>query len=185
MGTNLLLALVPLALAVVLFRGRRARGPLWWAAALVFLVFLPNAPYVLTDVVHLGDDIRTAGSPRLAVFGLMPLYGLFMLAGMESYTLSLRLMRQYLARAGWRHREPAVTAAAHLVCALGVMVGRVARLNSWDVLHPSRFAAGVAGALAHPLLIVATAGVLALGSLSLDWVTTTCGRAIARPSPPA
>ena len=180
MGINLGLALVPLVLAVVLFRGRRGRGVLWWAGLLTFLVFLPNAPYVLTDVVHFGGDVRTAGSQRAALFGVLPLYALFILIGMESYTLSLRLLRQYLTRAGWRRRETAVIAAVHLVCAVGVVVGRVQRLNSWDVLRPARFAAGVEGAFAHPLLIAATTVAVVLGSVSLEWITGLCGRLVAR-----
>jgi uncharacterized membrane protein len=180
MGVNLGLALVPLVLAVGLFRGRRARGVLWWAGVLTFLVFLPNAPYVLTDVVHLGTDVRTAGSERAAVLGVLPLYGAFFLVGMESYTLSLRLLRQHLARAGWHHRESAVTAAVHLACAVGVVVGRSQRLNSWDVLNPSRFASGVAGAFGHPVFIIATVVAVVVGTLMLDRITVACGRLVMR-----
>ena len=180
MGINLGLALVPLVLAVGLFRGRRARGVLWWAGVLVFLAFLPNAPYVLTDVVHLHGDVRAAGSRRAAVFGVLPLYGLFILIGMESYTICVRLLRQYLTRAGWRRKETVVIVAVHLVCAVGVVVGRVQRLNTWDILRPSRFAGGVEGAFTHPLLIGATAVAVVVGSISLEWVTVTCGHLVLR-----
>src|SRR5439155_22630333 len=60
MGFNLALAAVPLVLAVVLFRGRGRRGPIWWAGVGVFAVFLPNAPYVMTDVVHFIYEVMTA-----------------------------------------------------------------------------------------------------------------------------
>jgi uncharacterized membrane protein len=182
MGINLALALVPLVLAALLFRGRRARGVLWWAGVGVFVVFLPNAPYVLTDVVHLSGDIRTAGSRRAVVLGVLPLYGLFFLIGMESYTLSLRLLRQHLVQTGWRHRETAVTAGVHVACAVGMVVGRVQRLNSWDILRPSRFAAGVVGAFNHPVLIIATVAAVVVGTIPLDRITTACGRRAARPA---
>ncbi len=58
MGWNLLLALVPLALALLLFRGRRERTALWWLGTAAFVAFLPNAPYVMTDVIHLFTDVR-------------------------------------------------------------------------------------------------------------------------------
>jgi uncharacterized membrane protein len=99
---------------------------------------------------------------------------------MESYTLCVRLLRQYLTRAGWRRKEIAVIAAVHLVCAVGVVLGRVQRLNSWDVLRPSRFLAGVEGALTHPLLIAATAVAVVVGSVSLEWITVTCGHLVVR-----
>ena len=111
---------------------------------------------------------------------MLPLYALFILIGMESYTLCVRLLRQYLARAGWRRRETALIATVHLVCAVGVVVGRVQRLNSWDVLRPSRFVTGVEGAFTHPLLIGATAVAVVVGSVSLEWITVACGHLVGR-----
>jgi uncharacterized membrane protein len=53
---NSLLALVPLALALVVFRRGARTGTFWWRAGVaIFVVMLPNAPYVLTDVIHLVD----------------------------------------------------------------------------------------------------------------------------------
>jgi uncharacterized membrane protein len=185
MGVNLGLALVPLALALALFRGRRTRGVLWWTGALAFLLFLPNAPYVLTDIIHLTGDVRAAGSRRAAVFGVLPLYGVFMLVGMESYTLCVRLLRSYLERAGLASLERVVVPAVHLICAVGVVLGRLQRLNSWDVLRPSRLAGGISGALAHPVLIVVTAAVIAVGAAALDLVTRACHRLLREPLRPS
>jgi uncharacterized membrane protein len=53
MGWNLLLAAIPVLLAWVLFRPARRRAALWWLGLAVFVAFLPNAAYVLTDAVHL------------------------------------------------------------------------------------------------------------------------------------
>jgi uncharacterized membrane protein len=108
------------------------------------------------------------------------MYGLFFLIGMESYTLSLRLLRQHLARAGWRHRETAITASVHLLCAIGVVVGRDQRLNSWDVLDPARFVAGVAGAFGHPVFIITTVVVVVVATVMLDRITAACGRLVTR-----
>ena len=59
MTWNVALALLPLLAAVVLF-GRDAahRSMLWWAGLVGLVLFLPNAPYVLTDVVHLPESLR-------------------------------------------------------------------------------------------------------------------------------
>src|SRR4051812_24343730 len=52
---NLALAAVPVFLAMALFRPGRRHGVGWWLGTALFVLFLPNAPYVLTDVVHLFD----------------------------------------------------------------------------------------------------------------------------------
>ena len=60
---NLFLAWIPFALAVAVYdqwrRGRRASGSLFALGAL-WLLFFPNAPYIVTDFVHLE---RTTDAP--------------------------------------------------------------------------------------------------------------------------
>ena len=45
---NLILASVPLALAVPVFRHRGPRRVGWWLGLGLLVLFLPNAPYVVT-----------------------------------------------------------------------------------------------------------------------------------------
>ena len=58
LGWNLFLALTPLGLSFVLFRINLKLNGLWWLGAIVFFAFLPNAPYVLTDIIHLFDKLK-------------------------------------------------------------------------------------------------------------------------------
>ncbi|HEV7888507.1 MAG TPA: DUF1361 domain-containing protein [Acidimicrobiales bacterium] len=140
MGWNLVLALVPLGLAVRLFRDRGrgprrgARGAWWWAGAVAFVLFLPNAPYVLTDVVHLYGDVRVVESDAVLSLAVLPQYALFMLVGFASYVACLVLLEGYAGRRRSRWMRPSI----HALSALGIYLGRVVRLNSWDAaLHPS------------------------------------------------
>ncbi|HEX6032281.1 MAG TPA: DUF1361 domain-containing protein, partial [Tepidiformaceae bacterium] len=57
---NLFLAWVPMALAVLLFAAHRGGAPSLFLAAPfgLWLLFLPNAPYLLTDFIHLAPDTR-------------------------------------------------------------------------------------------------------------------------------
>jgi len=103
MTWNLFLALVPLALSFWLFRQRVKPKhnhspalthkvyphPLWWLGLLVFIAFLPNAPYVLTDIIHLIHDIRRTNSIWVITLVLIPQYLLFIIAGFEAYVISL------------------------------------------------------------------------------------------------
>lgn len=125
MGWNLVLALVPLILAVVLFRGPRERTRLWWLGAVAFVAFLPNAPYVMTDVIHLFTDVRMVESDAVLSLAVLPQYVLFIGAGVASYTACLLMVE---ARVG-----PRVVLPLHAVCTVGIYLGRVVRLNSWDL----------------------------------------------------
>ncbi|MEB3294464.1 MAG: DUF1361 domain-containing protein, partial [Synechococcales bacterium] len=68
------------------------RSPLslgWWIGALVFLAFLPNAPYVLTDVIHMIRAIQQEPSMWVSAFVWVPIFLTFMVIGFESYVISL------------------------------------------------------------------------------------------------
>src|SRR5690242_9088327 len=95
---NTFLALLPLALAIVLFRPERvaARGRLWWIGVAAFVALLPNAPYVLTDVVHLIAAVRQTHSHEAVALFVLPAYAAFFFIGVESYALCLRKVRRAL-----------------------------------------------------------------------------------------
>jgi uncharacterized membrane protein len=132
MTWNLLLAGVPVVIALGLFRYRGARSAVWWVGAALFVLFLPNAPYVVTDLVHLRHDIVAAGSNRAEIAAVLPLYAVFIGAGYLAYYVSLGELARYLDRSGLGRWRSVATMMAHLACAVGVVLGRVARLNSWE-----------------------------------------------------
>jgi uncharacterized membrane protein len=124
---NLFLAWLPPTLAVLATSLRRPR-----LLAFIFgagwLLFLPNAPYLLTDLLHLG---RWGGAPfwydllMLLVFALTGL-----LLGFVSLEMMRALVHERLGRlAGWLF---ALTALA--LSSIGVTIGRFLRWNSWDAL---------------------------------------------------
>lgn len=132
MSWNLILAAIPAALAVAVFRHPGSRRAGWWAGVGLTLLFLPNAPYVVTDLVHLRHDVVLARSDLAVLCGVLPVYGLFVAAGFACYALVLSEAGRHLdARGLGRWRAPGEV-AVHLVCAVGVVLGRVARLNSWE-----------------------------------------------------
>lgn len=132
MAWNLVLAIIPAVLAVVVFRHRGPRTALWWAGAALCALFLPNAPYVVTDLVHLRDDVLLADTDVAVITAVLPTYAAFIAAGLVAYWLVVRELGSYLTGAGLgRWRGPAEV-ATHALCAAGVVLGRVARLNSWE-----------------------------------------------------
>ncbi|MEJ7584721.1 MAG: DUF1361 domain-containing protein [Acidimicrobiales bacterium] len=133
MTWNLALAASPVLLAASLFRVRH-RTRLWWLGLVAFVLVLPNAPYVLTDLIHLRADVAAAPSDLVVVFGVLPLYALFLSAGMCAYVYALGELVGYAGRSTMRIRSTSIEVGAHMVCAVGIVLGRIARLNSWDPL---------------------------------------------------
>ncbi len=145
LGWNLFLALVPLVLALWLFRKREKRGLLWWPGLFAFVAFLPNAAYTLTDVIHFIDEVRS-DEPQLlpewsVTYILMPKYAAFMFLGFQSHVISLILMGSYLRWMGRKSWIFVCEWSLNLLCAIGVYWGRYVRLNSWEfVTRPQKLA---------------------------------------------
>jgi uncharacterized membrane protein len=139
MTWNLLLAWIPVGLGVLLFwRPDDRRRSLWWCMGLgSFGLFLPNAPYVVTDLIHLRQDVVMVGHEWPVITAVLPVYGSFIGAGFLAYYLSLALLGGYLDRLGWGRWRGSTFVALHAVCAVGVYLGRHIRLNSWEpVVQP-------------------------------------------------
>ncbi len=158
MAWNSFLAFIPLGLSVWLFRGRPIRSILWWLGLLVFYGFLPNAPYLLTDIIHLIDDIRSVPSVWLITLVLIPVYSVVILSGFGAYTLSLINLGYYLQRIGKSHWVAGAELLTHILCAVGVYLGRFLRFNTWDfVTDPNALAVSIVDDVLRkvPLLIIA------------------------------
>jgi uncharacterized membrane protein len=134
---NLFLALVPLVLSFWLFSQRPHRWWFWWPGFLVFIAFLPNAAYTLTDVIHFIDEVRD-NNPLLpewsVVYIVIPKYVLFMLLGFQCHTISLIRLGRYLAWQGMRSFILPAELLLNFLCAIGVYWGRYLRFNSWDIV---------------------------------------------------
>lgn len=177
MGWNTVLAWIPVGLALVLFRVRWSDGDqeressygslVWWAGVVLFVLFLPNAPYVATDLIHLRDDVELVGRDGPVVTAVLPVYAVFIGSGFLAYYLSLAELSRYLTRIGLGRWRPTVVLGAHALCAVGVFLGRWARLNSWEpVVEPQGTLDRVVLILSWPwapVLIFATFVVTALG----------------------
>ena len=77
---NLFLAFIPLVLSFWLFlRPSKKRSLVWWISLIIFIAFLPNAPYLLTDIIHLIEAIRAGYSiwDYYLNFYSSPLFGNF------------------------------------------------------------------------------------------------------------
>ncbi len=125
---NLVLAWVPLVLAgllVVSYARERSAVELL-AVGGAWLVFLPNAPYMLTDFIHLGVSHRLFDTLLIASFALTALA----LGFVSLVLVQLVVTRAAGALAGWLTVVGSLFAAS-----FGIYLGRVLRFNSWDVVR--------------------------------------------------
>lgn len=145
---NLFLAWVPFLLALAFYDGVRrgaSRGALA-ALAAGWLLFLPNAPYIVTDVKWLGE--YHGGSPVYDAF----LIALAALLGLALGFVSIYLVQTVVAARYGRPMGWALAWAALVLSGLGVYLGRFQRWNSWDVFtEPTRVVGQLARAALDPL----------------------------------
>lgn len=128
---NLFLAAVPLA-ATTALRGLDAmRAPIVLRAMLaaLWLLFLPNAPYILTDFIHLYPK------PAVPLWFDSLLLLSFAGTGVAMAYRSLFDVEEMIARRFGSVAAVSVSSIALLLCGFGIYLGRFRRLNSWDVLH--------------------------------------------------
>jgi uncharacterized membrane protein len=127
---NLFLAWVPLV-AALLFYGlaaRQSRSFLLLGAAVFWFLFFPNAPYIVTDLVHLRETAPVPYWYDIICVMAFAQTGLFL--GYLSLYLMQEVVRAWLGHwLGW------LFALAMLgLSAFGVYLGRFLRWNSWDAL---------------------------------------------------
>ena len=167
---NLFLACIPLFFSTLLRMAAHWR--LHWTIQFVlfslWLLFLPNAPYILTDILHLTRATHAPAWYDLAL--LLSCSGTGLLLGYLSLIdVQGIVARGFGAACGW------IFALVSLVLSgFAIYLGRFLRWNSWDVLIDPARVVGILGALTEPwahrgaLAVTLIFGViLALGYITL------------------
>ncbi len=133
---NLCLAWIPLLLALsarwlLQFRtgltSRKAGTMIVFILPGIWLLFLPNAPYIITDLIHLHHlEKHMLWFDSLAIF-LVALTGLG--AGLYSVYILHSLFNSLLSKAGaW-----GMMLFSLVLSGFGLYLGRFVRFNSWDL----------------------------------------------------
>ena len=143
---NLFLACIPLFLSTTLRIANRLRVP--WAINLalsgLWLLFLPNAPYILTDILHLPRSSDAPAWYDLAL--LLSCSGTGLLVGYLSLIdMQGMVARRFSPLTGW------IFALVSLgLSGFAIYLGRFLRWNSWDVLVAPTRLFSIATGLMHP-----------------------------------
>lgn len=147
---NLFLAWLPTLGAFAAYNLHHLPTRLRWlpviAFALLWLLFLPNATYLITDIIHLKPNNTVPIWYDLITLVAFAWTGSFL--GLISLFLMQELVRRMIGRAAsWLF-----VAGVLMLNGFGVYFGRFLRWNSWDALfRPSSLMNELLDGLLHPL----------------------------------
>ncbi len=121
---NILLALIPVLLVRLFYKAKNPFMKVIFFAGWLF--FIPNTIYLFTDILHLMDQINEVDYFGAAV--LTAQYAVLFIAGFLTYILSMYPVEKKLKL------SPSIIAGINFLIGFGVVLGRVYRLNSWDII---------------------------------------------------
>ncbi|CAG5069626.1 hypothetical protein DYBT9623_02362 [Dyadobacter sp. CECT 9623] len=148
---NLFLAWVPLIFIKAVWEmERRQNAPFWLLIICLFvwLLFFPNAPYIITDLKHLrGIADNMIWYDSLMIFT-------FSVAGFLTGLYSIRIVHRIVTKRWNEQLAWAWILFAMILSGFGVYLGRYGRWNSWDILtQPGSLLRGILESAQNPLAI--------------------------------
>ncbi len=123
---NLFLAVIPLYLSYQLNKTTGKRTP--WLYLATWLLFFPNAMYIITDIFHLKERTDVPQWYDLLILFSAAISGVIM------GFLSLQNVEQYLRRKVNYKLVPWAVLSFFILCGYGIYLGRYLRWNSWDIV---------------------------------------------------
>ncbi|MDB5166117.1 MAG: hypothetical protein JWM37_189 [Candidatus Saccharibacteria bacterium] len=128
---NLFLAWVPLLFAAIVIKLLRRRAWSNWLTMLfsfLWLSFLPNSFYLITDYVHLREI------ERVDILFDVVMFTSFIFTGLVVGFLSLFLVHRELVTRVGRRTSYWLVGLVLFVCSYAIYLGRDLRWNTWDIL---------------------------------------------------
>jgi uncharacterized membrane protein len=148
---NLFLAWIPLLFIKWVWEMEKRRSAPFGILMIylaVWLLFFPNAPYIITDLKHL----REVPENMLWYDALMIFT--FSLAGFMTGLYSIRIVHRIITHR-WNERLAWFAILNSMILSgFGIFLGRYGRWNSWDIVtQPGALAKGIYHSLRDPLAI--------------------------------
>ena len=166
---NLFLAWVPYLVTLALPFLYKKSKLLVVIALFIWLLFLPNAPYILTDFLHLKKRI---GIP---LWYDMMLFLSFAWTGLMLGYLSLLEVQLFLQKFFSNFFVQLLNILILFLCGFGIYLGRTQRWNSWDIVtQPFSLFEDILNILARPEtlgLAIVISVFLLLGYFTLTTLT--------------
>jgi uncharacterized membrane protein len=157
---NLFLAWVPYGWSLWAASIQRRYSRDWWRLLIpgaLWLLFFPNAPYIITDFVHLRER------PPVPLWYDIGLLAAFAWSGCFLAVVSLQTMQRLVRQCCGSFVSWLFVGASVGLSGLGVYLGRFERWNSWDVLfYPQDVLAAAVRPILFPLSNIRPLGASAM-----------------------
>jgi uncharacterized membrane protein len=147
---NLFLAWLPMWCALGAYNLYKRESRRGWllvlGCALMWLLFMPNAPYLVTDIVNLSYQRNMLFWYDVVMFAAFAWTGVFL--GLVSLFLMQEIVRKTTGRlVSWLFAFGVLGLSS-----FGIYLGRFLRWNSWDVFsNPVSLLTDIAAAMRHPI----------------------------------
>lgn len=125
---NLFLAFIPLGLTMYI--RATPKLPKWTLIVLltIWLLFLPNAPYIITDLMHL----RRSASALIWLDVLV--IGSFAFTGLIAFYITIMDFK-FIIKKQFKFKYIKYSVIViYFLCGFGAYLGRYLRFNSWDII---------------------------------------------------
>ena len=174
---NLFLAILPfLGGDLAAWLAERKRKAAAVACILLSVLFLPNSPYIITDLFHL----RTRAEMPLW-YDTLALFSIA-LSGLLFYYAALFQIHKAIATLWSRRWAEASVWAISFLSGYGIYLGRYLRFNSWDVVsNPDGLFNHITNTITNPLVHTRMVGVTVFYGVFLlvgYWVVRLWGRSV-------
>ncbi len=124
---NVFLAIIPYAITMYLNTTKVNKFKLiFWFG--IWVLFLPNAPYLITDLKH----IRLADS-HFFWLDILVLFS-FAIVGLVLFFLSVKDMQNIVKKRFKKLPIHLITNCLFFLCGFGMYLGRELRYNSWEII---------------------------------------------------
>jgi len=146
---NLFLAWIPFILAYIAHAVSWRRIWLYLVipfVAFLWLIFFPNAPYMLTDLQDLARSATDAPLWYDVIIVVWCSWTAMMLGVVSLYLMQDIVLRRFGRFTGW-----VFVFVISALSSFGIYIGRFVRINSWDILqNPTETAMNILGLVIDP-----------------------------------
>lgn len=166
---NSLLAAIAVLFGWLMSKADSAFAKIW--TGFLWLLFLPNTIYILTDVSHLFEDLPKVDNVFKLILTLQ--YAFFAIFGIITFIVATYFFQRLLeGKSAGRRKKGIRTSTIVAICILnfivgfGVVLGGIRRTNSWYIFtNPSRVLEDVLSLIYSQELLILSLGVGLLANL--------------------
>lgn len=126
---NLFLAIIPYLITSYLLKSHQDLSKIkFFGGILIWLAFLPNSFYILTDLIHL-TNVKSS-----IIWLDVMIISSYAFVGFAFGTLSIVDFEKIIKSKISKNSVTILIPLICLLCGVGIYIGRILRYNSWDII---------------------------------------------------